>query len=259
MRTVVGHFNQKMKSKEEGVCFIQTKACMKFLTLQSSQHCPWAHTASPLRVHVVALQHGFIHSWCRGEKTKRLTTCEPDHRLGAPLSAGLCHFKTSRSREGTSCPGVSSLSSPDLKTSKTLRHIYWSTYVLSCRKRSVPNAMTLLRTFWNVKQRRKKQEIRRSIWKGVCLNLQNWSQDWTDIAVNHENIMDTSRSGIWKPLKDDDCRLFTARSAGSRQGTDKRGCIRRSWKGSNAVKDFREVLQYLSFIGRPNTSALFSK
>lgn len=29
MRTVVGHFNQKMKSKEEGVCFIQTKACMK--------------------------------------------------------------------------------------------------------------------------------------------------------------------------------------------------------------------------------------
>lgn len=32
-------------------------------TLQSSQHCPWAHTASSLRVQVVALQHGFTHSW----------------------------------------------------------------------------------------------------------------------------------------------------------------------------------------------------
>lgn len=31
-------------------------------TWQSSQHCPWAHTASPLRVQVVALQQGFIHS-----------------------------------------------------------------------------------------------------------------------------------------------------------------------------------------------------
>lgn len=62
MRTAVRHFNQKMKSKEEGECIIQTKACMMSLTLQSSQHCPWAHTASPLRVHVVALQHGFIHS-----------------------------------------------------------------------------------------------------------------------------------------------------------------------------------------------------
>lgn len=44
-------------------------------TLQSSQHWPWAQTASPFRVHVVALQHGFIHSWDKLKETKSLP-CE---------------------------------------------------------------------------------------------------------------------------------------------------------------------------------------
>lgn len=41
----------------------ERQAQIKTSTLQSSQHCPCAHTASSLRVQVVALQHGFTHSW----------------------------------------------------------------------------------------------------------------------------------------------------------------------------------------------------
>lgn len=33
------------------------------LTWQSSQHSPWAQTASGFRVQVVALQQRFVHSW----------------------------------------------------------------------------------------------------------------------------------------------------------------------------------------------------
>lgn len=43
--------------------------------------------------------------------------------------------------------------------------------------------------------------------------------------------------------------------------TQSAGCLqlRRSWMGSKAVKDFRDVLRCWSFIGCQNTSALFSK
>lgn len=44
------------------------------LTRHSSQHCPCAHTASPLRVHVVALQHGFMHSWHKGKRKHKIVT-----------------------------------------------------------------------------------------------------------------------------------------------------------------------------------------
>lgn len=98
----------KMSSRVEGIRMRQTQACMNSLTLQSSQHCPWAQTASPLRVHVVALQHGFIHSLNEGKKTKQLT-CGPNHHPGVLMSAGPCQIKTSRSRELSSCPGIPAL------------------------------------------------------------------------------------------------------------------------------------------------------
>lgn len=64
--------NEEVHSGVE--CVTQSRPAGEQLTLQSSQHCPWAHTASPNRVQVVALQHGFIHSWNKERKIKYLTT-----------------------------------------------------------------------------------------------------------------------------------------------------------------------------------------
>lgn len=50
------HTEKKINEGESGTGEIYKS------TWQSSQHCPWAQTASPLRVQVVALQHGFRHS-----------------------------------------------------------------------------------------------------------------------------------------------------------------------------------------------------
>lgn len=60
-----------------GECIRQSRPAGEQPTLQSSQHCPWAHTASPNRVQVVALQHGFIHSWDKERKIKYWTTRGP--------------------------------------------------------------------------------------------------------------------------------------------------------------------------------------
>lgn len=89
----------------------ETQGSTEQLTLQSSQHSPWAQTASSVRVQVVALQHGFIHSCNTG---KPLTTCGPDHPVGVNLSAGPTPIKTFRSGECTSCPGDSYLAYCDL-------------------------------------------------------------------------------------------------------------------------------------------------
>lgn len=89
----------------------ETQVSTEQLTLQSSQHSPWAQTASSVRVQVVALQHGFIHSCNTG---KPLTTCGPDHPVGVNLSAGPTPIKTFRSGECTSCPGDSYFTYCDL-------------------------------------------------------------------------------------------------------------------------------------------------
>lgn len=63
------HQNWYVCTRLSTAAFVNVKLVSGSVTWQSSQHCPWAHTASPFSVHVVALQHGFKHSF--GEEAER--------------------------------------------------------------------------------------------------------------------------------------------------------------------------------------------
>lgn len=130
---------------------VQSKSCVKILTLQSWQHCPWAQTASPFREHVVALQQGFMHSWNAGKKTKQLTWFEPDHRCEDSLLAGPCQMKCAESAEHTSCPEIPALTPRPSSGNKTLKFMCFrfsiAPGVKSC-KEECEDEMTQKRKQW---------------------------------------------------------------------------------------------------------------
>ncbi len=252
MTMAEGHLIWEMK----GAKWKETeKACVRSLTLQSSQHCPWAHTASPLRVHVVALQHGFIHSWNKRKKQNGY------QHVGLIM---FCHLVPVRSR----LPGqrsvlpVRGISVSFFPTWRPLSgDINVGSYVLDLG--ILETFVVVLRgvcsIWWPMEEEgnREADEEKIEIKCSGCdrqMNGEKMWQCWPSGYHGHEQEWDLKalKRCRLQTLHDDDTISWLSAE------TDKREYVR-SWNKSNAIKDFKEVLQCLSFIGCLGTSSLFSK